>query len=306
MDFELDASADGLDRLIVELVACREKIYRMHEESAYVLKGALAHRTGFWLVALKTKDQVTVEEVLWNAKGSAARLTEFFAQENPTAKVLDQLLLDMRLRLYDGQVGWRPAWLLGSGRQNNVFRVRADDGRSADGCMALKVVAGSENICKLEQEFERNQAICERAPGVMVKAIDFRLHGALHTVGAGMLMDEVGSAVPRSEAGGLWKALSALAELHSTGYCHGSARLDNLLACGGRYKWCDAQRSSILGPGQECWLVIFVRSCFRFTYPFHRTGGKIVSHGSRFRIPSRFWRRTLHTRPPGSCVLMQN
>jgi hypothetical protein len=63
-------------------------------------------------------DQVTVGKVRWNAKGSAARLTKFFAQRNPTAKVLDQLLLDMRLLLYDG-----PACLLGSGGQGSVFRV---------------------------------------------------------------------------------------------------------------------------------------------------------------------------------------
>ena len=58
-----------------------------------------------------------------------------------------------------------------------------------------------------------------------------------------MLMDEVGSQVSMMEKGGLSKALRALAELHQTGYWHGSARRDNLLACGDRLKWCDVQRA---------------------------------------------------------------
>ena len=62
-----------------------------------------------------------------------------------------------------------------------------------------------------------------------------------------MLMDEVGSRVSGKEGGSLLKALSALAELHNTGYSHGSARIDNLLACGDRLKWCDVQRADSKG-----------------------------------------------------------
>ena len=238
MNFELKASTNALNRLIVELLACRDRIkYRDWE---FVCRGLLAVRKGFWLVSLLPDYQVTVEVALWNATGSAERLSDFFAHANPTAKVLEQLLRDMRLRLDDG-----PACFLGSGRLGSVFRVCSDDGLSAQGCKALKVVAGSSKSDQLEEEYISNKAIRRLRRGVIVEAIDFRRYepDSNYTEGAGMLMDEVGSKVSRSDKGVLSKALRALAELHQTGYWHGSARRDNLLACGDRLKWCDVQRA---------------------------------------------------------------
>jgi len=117
--------------------------------------------------------------------------------------------------------------------------------------MALKVVAGSEKVRQLEKEFGNNQAICERRPGVIVKAIQLRAvflipsfeYVGNYTVGAGMLMEEVGCTVSRTDKGGLLKAFRALVELHQARYAHGSARIDNLLACGDGFKWCDVQRA---------------------------------------------------------------
>jgi hypothetical protein len=254
IDFGLDESNEALCRLIIEL---ENRELRYCRDGVAVFKGALAYRKGIWLVALKAKNQVTLEKVRWNANGSAYRLSEFFVHEHPTVKVLDQLLLDMKLQL-DDRSGSR--CLLGSGRLGSVFRVCADDGRSpssarAHGCMALKVVTGFENIRKLEREFGNNQAICRRRPGVMVEAADICLARPIrsseipgdYTVGAGMLMAEVGSKVSWADRGGLPRALRALADLHRAGWAHGSARPDNLLACGDGFKWCDAQRAECLG-----------------------------------------------------------
>ncbi len=67
-------------RLIIEL---QVRELRYCRDGVAVFKGALAYRKGIWLVALKTKNQVTLEVVLWNANGSAVRLSEFFVHENP-------------------------------------------------------------------------------------------------------------------------------------------------------------------------------------------------------------------------------
>jgi hypothetical protein len=243
MDFDLDASIDAFRRLKLKLLACRNRC-----ADSVVTKGALVVRKGFWLLTINMDDELHAEEVLWNARDSRERLSNFFAQENPTAKILDWLLWEMKLRLTHD-----PDCLLGSGRLGSVFRVRAcaDDGGTAQGSMALKVVAGADNARRLEEEFESNQEICQRQPDVIVKAIDFRRHESFggHVAGAGMLMDEVGSKVSGTEEGILPKAMHALSDLHRAGYWHGSARLDNLLACGGlgRLKWCDVQRA---GPAQ--------------------------------------------------------
>ena len=61
-----------------------------------------------------------------------------------------------------------------------------------------------------------------------------------------MLLEEVGAKITDTGPESLEKALSALSSLHQAGLLHGSARLDNLLACGGAgggYKWCDLQRA---------------------------------------------------------------
>ncbi len=60
-----------------------------------------------------------------------------------------------------------------------------------------------------------------------------------------MLMEEVGVPVSMTEQGGLLKALRTLLELHRAECAHGSARIDNLLVCGDRFKWCDLQRATL-------------------------------------------------------------
>jgi hypothetical protein len=162
-------------------------------------------------------------------------LAEFFASQG-----MDQLMRDMKLRLMGDS-----DCVLGSGRLGSVFRVCADDGRGAQACMALKVVFGSDNARRLENEFNMNQEICQCRPGVIVKAVAFSKRYDVHErdMMAGMLMDEVGSEVSATQKGGLLSALHALTELHQTGYWHGSARRDNMLTCGDRLKWCDVQRA---------------------------------------------------------------
>ena len=110
--------------------------------------------------------------------------------------------------------------------------------------MALKVVVADETYI-LRIEYAMNLSICKETQCV-VRATKFDRT----ELGAGMLMDEVGLAV---KPGAAWDmatakatlagALVALRDLHAAGYCHVSARLDNLLDCGGRIKWCDVQRA---------------------------------------------------------------
>ncbi len=157
--------------------------------------------------------------MLWNAKGSTAKISEFFVHENPTAKVLDHLLRDMKLRLDHNPSS---SCSLGSGRLRKDFRVCADDGRGNQGCMALQVVAGSENIRRLGTEYSNNKEVCRRRPGMIVKAIAIRCYteACNEVVGAGMLMEEVGSAVSRIDSEkNLAKSLTCSCQASPNGVC---------------------------------------------------------------------------------------
>ena len=105
--------------------------------------------------------------------------------------------------------------------------------------MALKVVVGEKEIRHLSNEFDANGRICHVAPAAVIAATRY----SETKLGAGMLMEELGCKVVSAEPGCMMKALRALQELHAAGYTHGSARLDNLLSCGERLKWCDVQRA---------------------------------------------------------------
>jgi hypothetical protein len=154
----------------------------------------------------------------------------------PVASVLEKLLEQMDLKLTD------PPRCLGGGRLGSVFPVLASNSPPAASPMALKVVVGAEDAERLRAEFEINQQVAAAAPGAVVQATRFLMTRS--PPGAGMLMEEVGSPVAADAPGGLQRALQALGELHRAGFYHGSARLDNLLECGGgRYKWCDLQRA---------------------------------------------------------------
>ena len=173
--------------------------------------------------------------VRWQDKGGAAEVAKLFSPWSAAA-ALSQLLGPMDLLLDDSPR------CLGSGWLGTVFPVRARDARAGDAPMALKVVSGNRGVRRLRAEFEANQDVAAAVPHALVRAT--RFHELEAAVGAGMLMEEVGAPVPVDGPDSLRRALRALGELHRAGFCHGSARRDNLLACQAGFKWCDLQRAS--------------------------------------------------------------
>ena len=169
-------------------------------------------------------------------------MSNFFA-EWPPVTILDRLLQTMDLQLCD-----HPVLCLGSGRLWTVFKVRRRCATASDRCMALKVVVGNEIIRLLEWEYETNREVCSRVKGIVVEAVS--ICKQIDFEGAGLLLREVGTRVNVTEPGSLLKALRALQRLHAAGYCHGSAREDNLLACGAVFKWCDLQHAQRHGDNQ--------------------------------------------------------
>ena len=242
------AAWNGMVSEIMEQLSLVRERARKYGNYNFV-NGALVTRVGICLVQMTLFVDPCIKLIAWDAKGGAAELSEYF-KELPVARILDPLLDVMDLHLSD------PAECLGCGRLGTVFKVRA---RDADGpWMALKVVAGEDRVQSLRSEFLVNRDAFRVAPDQIVRALRFdtvRLTGMKDNelAGAGMLMEEVGEKVVDTGPESLKKALSALSALHRAGYRHGSARLDNLLSCGGAgggYKWCDLQRASLHGCNQ--------------------------------------------------------
>ena len=233
INFVLQPSTEALNELLDQLDSVF--VYsRAYHKTFSEARGALVFRSGIWLVWC-AEEHFCYKKILWNAQGASATVSNFFA-EWPPVKILDRLLHTMDLQLCD-----HPVRSLGSGRFGTVFEVRRRDATASDGCMALKVVVGNENMRRLEQEYETNREVCSRVKGIVVEAVS--ICKPVDFEGAGLLLREVGTRVNVTEPGSLLKALRALQRLHAAGYCHGSAREDNLLACGAVFKWCNMQRA---------------------------------------------------------------
>jgi tRNA A-37 threonylcarbamoyl transferase component Bud32 len=96
----------------------------------------------------------------------------------------------------------------------------------------------------LSDEYKHNKIIFQEKKDVaVVKAIE--LNVCESGQGAGMLMEECGTAVLSLTRQKIKFALDALASIHSTKHHHGDARIANLLICTGIYKWCDMQYAYI-------------------------------------------------------------
>jgi hypothetical protein len=208
------------------------------------VKLALATKAGVFLRYLNSPWPSTAgaEFLPWDAAHGTARIKTFFFQW-PAARVLFDVLESTGLQLTVEAVR-----CLGSGNLGCVFPVRehADSPQ-----MALKVVVGAGKASKLRDEFEINQQVAASAPhAAFVKATRFsRATASIASGGAGMLMEEVGEPVAPKDHRNLARALHALSDLHRAGFTHGSARLDNLVECGGRLKWCDLQRAKRMHGG---------------------------------------------------------
>ena len=233
INFVLQPSTEALNELLdqLETIFARSRTYHRIVLEA---RGALAFQSGIWLVRC-AGTHFGYSDILWNAQGASATVSNFFA-EWPPVKILDRLLHRMDLQLCD-----HPVRCLGSGRLGTVFEVRRRGATASDRCMALKVVVGHFVVNDLQREYETNREVCSRVKGIVVEAVS--ICKLVDVEGAGLLFEEVGTRVNVTEPGSLLKALRALQRLHAAGYCHGSAREDNLLACGAVFKWCNMQRA---------------------------------------------------------------
>ena len=143
----------------------------------------------------------------WDFLCFGRTVSNFFAEWTPVT-ILDRLLHKMDLQLCD-----HPVRRLGSGRLGTAFEVRRRDATASDGCMALKVVVGVENIRRLEREYMTNREVCRCVKGIIIEAVSL----CKLVEGAGLLLKEVGTWVSITEPGSLLKALRALQRLRETG-----------------------------------------------------------------------------------------
>lgn len=203
-------------------------------KSALATKAGVFLAVGYFNLPLDISDTAEAKFLPWNEAHGIERTKTFFCQW-PAASVLFDVLESTGLQLTLEAVR-----CLGSGNLGSVFPVRAHADSQQ---MALKVVVGAGKAFKLRNEFEINQQVAAAAPhAAVVKATRFAM-AAIVSGGAGMLMEEVGEPVAPKDHRNLARALHALSDLHRAGFTHGSARLDNLVECGGRLKWCDLQRA---------------------------------------------------------------
>ena len=234
IDFKLEKDSTAFGELVNHL----QHLFvgaEPYNPKPFVVKGALAYKAGIDLVSMSNGNVFFLEHVSWTAGGSAGLLSSFFAEENPTALVLNEALKEMDLKLYD--VNRCHNRFLGVGGSGSVFWVDSAQGGARRG-MALKVVTGPSNTLRLKAEYENNQAVALRAADVIVKAT--KMVRCVENDGAGLLMEEVGNEVEASDVN-LDRGLGALVSLHKSGFSHGDARRQNLLNCLGRFKWCDLQ-----------------------------------------------------------------
>ena len=242
IDYKMERTDEAFGELVVHLQNLHANI-RRHCSTNYlfVVKGALACKDGIWLTSVEGTTVRSAETLLWIDKGGKNRLAEFFAEENPVAEVVERLLKQFNLDLYDRAVNSTP--FLGIGGCGCVFSVC---GPAANGCrdvQALKVVVGKPKIPLLKNEFSMNQMIASSgARNIIVRASEIKTL----LDGAGMLMSEVGAKVQGGKTKSRSKALNVLCMLHSAGFYHGDARMSNLLKCSSGYKWCDLQRAGRL------------------------------------------------------------
>jgi hypothetical protein len=159
---------------------------------------------------------------------------------NPIAEVAEKFLVSFDKVLYER----KGSPFLGIGGTGCVFLVHNWEGtRQLRNAQAMKVVTGASNIPLLKAEFMMNTQISQFAD-VIIRASDIKYQ----LDGAGMLMSDVGTEIELNQLRNLKRrgALDSLWRLHKAGFYHGDARKQNLLECGGDYKWCDLQHAGSL------------------------------------------------------------
>jgi len=146
---------------------------------------------------------------------------------------------------------------LGAGLDGRVFRVRKTD---SDSALALKLAMG-ESGAALLMESERFTAFKSSAPSASFVADSIhRSRVPNNREFYGLLISPVGSELPRTQYG-LRSALAGLLGLHRFGWCHGDARVANVLwvATGeagkeaGKAVWIDYRTLLQSGEVQNFW-----------------------------------------------------
>jgi hypothetical protein len=239
----IDYNLESGNRAFGELTSHLHNLYAnirqyCDHDDMFRVKGALASKNDIWLVKVEKTTVLEAETISWTAGGGRARLIDFFVEECPVAKAVEQFLRVFGMNLYErGRTS-----LLGVGACGCVLKVcpSASTPRSKN-ARAMKVVVGPEKSSMLAAEFTMNQAIMTLPEGNKIVVRASEIKSLLD--GAGMIMSEVGSTIANNGLDVRKHALDALRKLHSIGFYHGDARKANLLQAKDGYKWCDVQRA---------------------------------------------------------------
>jgi hypothetical protein len=209
---------------------------QLRNQSEHIFCHAVAFRKAIWLFHYQKEVVIDLEVVQWNLAGSAQRLADFFCERDPISRVLNEALSMLDMQICRDNLGF-PQAFLGAGAAGFVFKVLPRNGSSAP--MALKIVVDKEHVPSVPREYLLNRALPEDC---VVRACEFLM--CPKSKGAAILFREVGARPSDIDDIAVQnKALAALAKLHSAGFAHGDARLDNLLDFGAAYKWCDVERA---------------------------------------------------------------
>ena len=240
VDYKLERTHRAFGELIIHLQSLHENIRQYCDKShMFIVKGALACKDGIWLVRVEKTSVRDALKLSWTDAGGEAKLMAFFEEENPIAKVAEELLTSFNKDLYT-RTGTS---FLGIGGTGCVFLVNDREGNpQLRNAQAMKVVIGSSKIPLLKAEFAINKQMTESAGNFIMRASDIKCQLG----GAGMLMADVGTAIESNQLRKRRFALDSLSNLHIAGFYHGDARKQNLLECCGSYKWCDLQRAGSL------------------------------------------------------------
>ena len=221
IDACLEFSSEAIQNMHSRVKDAAAKVSLYHK-IILPIKGAVVFKTFIYVITwLEYFALMETKRIFWDDE--IAELAAFFSTW-PVASALEQLLKQMDLLLAD------PARCLGSGRLGSVVPVLRREASQGTAPMALKVVEGDAAIRKLRDEYRNNKDVAAAIPGAVVRAI--RLFEIEIPPCAGMLV-EVGTRVSAQGPGNMRRALQAMSEVHRAGFRHGSARLDNLLDCGG-------------------------------------------------------------------------
>jgi hypothetical protein len=232
------------------------------------VKGMIVDSTHAYLMEAEHTVVISLVKVEWAAAGSEQRIKEFCAirpsalhvaitraQREQKVKFAFSSLLPNGIftKQPASETKRRQASFLGRGAEGCVFRVTLDEKQ-----FALKVVVANEKnpslISRLNSQYtflqENGAALATCVVGVVQDSYKVQLDESGVQVAASMLLTSVG--IPLStimqQTGqtnkkklALMGATTALCNVHALGFCHGDARVANVVAVDDQVKWIDLQ-----------------------------------------------------------------